>query len=511
VLRSQTLAALSLTLISGAAFALESPIVGPRALGMGGVGVACTDDYVAQYYNPAAFGFFTAGNADGARSSSDNNDLQRKDWGMGIDVTVGARLVGNLGAYLNDILAVDVDKMQAIGQSGSVDAQTLQDLTKTLAALSSFNPEADAVLVDMNAGLGMRIGHFGLGVRSYGQAVGKLEDFDTQHIGVELPPGSSVADQINLVSVPVSTTPGTYTATKLTAAQQTTLQTILMNSGAATAAEAQEAVNKIDYSLAQANIDPSLIDGVISQFQQLVTSSGVGTLQFGDNNTTLRMVGLGIVEIPVSYGYAFDEHWSVGGSLKYMLGRVYGLEIPLFNSSSDDFSQYLSDSKNDYKQSSNFGVDLSVMARFSMLQVGVTGRNLNNPSFEGPTVNGVKFAKQTVSPTATAGVAFIPFTTLTLAADLDLTRSKSQLAGREFQRLAAGFEWDAFRVLALRAGISKNLAVTTDPTLFSAGVGINLWLMRIDAAGQFARETVTYDGNEYPQEARASLALATDW
>ena len=478
---------------------------------MGGVGVACTDDYVAQFYNPAAFGFFTAGESNGRRSSSDNNDLQRKDWGVGIDVTVGARLVGNLGTYLNDILAIDFDKIQAIGQSGNIDAQTLQDLTKTLAALSSFNPEADAVLADMNAGLGMRIGHFGLGVRSYGQAVGKLESFDAQHIGVELPSGSSVAAQINKVSVPVSTTPGTYTPTKLTVAQQSTLQNILINNGQSTAAEAQQAVNKIDYSLAQANIDASLIEGVISQFEQLVSSSGVGSLQFGNNNTTLRMVGLGIVEIPVTYGYAFDEHWSVGGSLKYMLGRVYGLEIPLFNTNIDDFSQYLSDSKNDYKQSSNVGIDLSVMARFSMLQVGVTGRNLNNPSFEGPTVNRIKFAKQTVSPSATAGVAFIPCTTVTLAADLDLTRSKSQLAGRDFQRLAGGLEWDAFRVLALRAGISKNLAVATDPTLYSAGVGINLWLMRIDAAGQFTREMVTYDGQEYSQEARASLALATDW
>ena len=511
MLRSPTLALLSLSLLSSAAFALESPIVGPRALGMGGVGVACTDDYVAQYYNPAAFGFFTDGNADGTPSKSDNNDLQRKDWGMGVDATVGARMVGNLGTYLNDILKIDVAKIENMGQSGSVDAQTLQDVTTALAALSSFNPEKDAVLVDVNAGFGMRIGHFGLGVRSYGQAVGKVQDLDTQHIGIKLPPGESVADQINKVVVPVSTTPGTYTPTKLTSAQQTTLQNILINNGQATAAEAQEAVNKIDYSLAQANIDPALIDGVISEFNQLVASSVVSNLQVGNNNTKLHMVGLGIVEIPVTYGYAFDEHWSIGGSLKYMLGRVYGLDVPLFNTNGDDFSKYLSDSQSSYRQSSNVGVDLSVMARFPMLQAGVTGRNLNNPSFKGPTVNGVQFEDQHVSPSATAGVAFIPIREFTIAADMDLTRSDSQLAGRQFQRLAGGVECDVFDFLALRLGVSKNLAVTTDPTLYSAGVGLNLWVMRIDAAAQMSRETVTYDGTKYPQEARASLALATDW
>ena len=511
MLYSKTLTWLSLSALAQVAWGLESPVVGPRALGMGGVGVACTDDYVAQFYNPAAFGFFTAGEANGDRSASDNNNLQRKDWGMGLDVTVGARLVGNLGTYLNDILKVDVNKLQNIGRTGNIDTQTLNDLTKTLAALSNFDPDKDAVLVDMNAGLGLRIGHFGIGARSYGQAVGKLQDFDLTHIGIDLPAGKSVADQINNVTVPVSTTPGTYTPTKLTATQQATLQNILKNNGQVSAALAQEAVNKIDYSLNQSGVDASLIDGVITQFAQLVSSSGVGALQFGKNNTELRMVGLGVVEIPVTYGYALDEHWSVGGSAKYMMGRVYGLNIPLFNSNGDDFSKYLSDSKNSYRQSSSFGVDLALMARFPMLQIGVTGRNLNGPSFQGPTVNGVQFATQYLAPSATIGVAFIPTTTVTLAADVDLTRTDSVLTGRQYQRIAGGFEWDAFRFLALRAGISKNLAVTTDPTLYSGGVGLNLWLLRIDLAAQATTETVTYEGRKYPKEGRASLALATDW
>ena len=508
---SKTLTLLSLSAFAQVAWGLESPIVGPRALGMGGVGVACTDDYVAQFYNPAAFGFFKAGDENGERSASDNNNLQRKDWGMGLDVTVGARLVGNLGTYLNDILKIDVNKLQNIGRSGNIDTQTLNDLTKTLAAISNFDPDKDAVLVDMNAGYGLRIGHFGIGARAYGQAVGKLQDFDSTHIGISLPAGSSVADQINNVTVPVSTTPGNYTPTKLNTNQQAVLLNILQNNGQVSAALAQEAVNKIDYSLAQSGVDTTLIDGVINQFAQLVSSSGVGSLQFGDNNTKLRMIGLGVVEIPVTYGYALDEHWSIGGSAKYMVGRVYGLDVPLFSTNGDDFSKYISDSKNSYRQSSNIGIDLALMARFPMLQVGLTGRNLNAPSFQGPTVNGFQFPTQYLAPSATTGVAFIPWTTVTLAADLDLTRTDSVLTGRQYQRIAGGFEWDAFRFLALRAGISKNLAVTTDPTLYSGGVGLNLWLMRIDLAAQATTETVTYEGTNYPKEARASLALATDW
>lgn len=509
MLRSPTLALISLSLLSSTAWSLEVSAVGPRALGMGGVGVACTDDYAAQYYNPAAFGFFAYGDAAGERVSVDNNNLQRKDWGMGLDATVGAKLVGNLGTYLNDVLQIDVDKLQKIGQTSSTDVSVLKDLTRSLAALSTFDADADAVLVDVNAGFGLRIKHFGIGVRTYAQAVGKLQDLDLTHIGVEMPSGS-VAAQINSISVPVNTTPGTYVAGALSSSQQATLQGILQKTGVTTAT-AQEAVNKLDYAIQQAAIDPAAIDGIISQMQSLVDASGVGSLEFGTNNTKLRLVGLGVCEIPVTYGYALDDHWSIGGSLKYMLGRVYALDVPLFSTAGKNFNDNLHDSEQNYQQSSNIGVDLAVMARFPMVQVGLTGRNLNAPSFKGPTINGTKFADQYLDPAVTAGVAFIPITTVTLAADADLTRSDSELPGRKFQHVAGGIEIDAFRTLALRAGISKNIAEASDPTLYSAGVGLNLYLLRIDLAAQVAKKTVTYEGKDYPQEGRVSFALATDW
>ncbi len=499
-------------MLSGAAWGLESPIVGPRALGMGGVGVACTDDYVAQYYNPAAFGFFGLGSGpDDERSASDNSNLQRKDWGMGLDVTVGGQVVGKLGSYLNDILGIDIARLEGVGQAGSVDGKTLQDLTKVLAALSTFDQSRDAILVDFNAGFGLRINHFGLGVRTYGQAVGKIQNLDTTHIGIALPAGTSVAAQINNITVPVNTTPGTYAPTALNPTQQARLQAILQQTTGVSAATAQQAVNKIDYSLTQGKVDPALIDGVIAQFNSLVASSGVGSLQFGSNDTSVRLIGLGVAEIPLTYGYSLDEHWSVGGSIKYMLGRVYAIDVPLFSAGSKSTTDYLTDGRNNYSQSTNIGLDLAIMARLPLVQVGLTGRNLNAPKFTGPTVNGVKFPDQYLDPTATAGIAFIPLTTMTLAADLDLMRSASELPGREYQRLAAGFEFDMLRTLALRVGVSKNIAESTDPTLYSAGVGVNLYVMRLDVAGQIARRTVTYDGRDVPEVARVSVALATDW
>ena len=65
------------------ASALDAYIVGPRALGMGGTGVASTDDQNAQFYNPALFGFF------GRTTGPDNQGLAHKHWGGGFDANVG--------------------------------------------------------------------------------------------------------------------------------------------------------------------------------------------------------------------------------------------------------------------------------------------------------------------------------------------------------------------------------------------------------------------------------------
>ena len=108
-------------------------------------------------------------------------------------------------------------------------------------------------------------------------------------------------------------------------------------------------------------------------------------------------------------------------------------------------------------------IDVGVVGRLPWVQVGLTGRNLNAPTFKGPTVTTVTggtmtFDSQRLDPTVTAGAAFIPHPTLTIAADADLLVSHSSRDGYEQQRVGGGIEWDAFRVIALRAGLSKNVA-----------------------------------------------------
>lgn len=513
---SPTMCILSASVVLSASAALSdlqaSEAVGPRALGMGGVGVACAEDYVAQYYNPAAFGFFGHQDAEGKRYAADNQDLARKDWGMGFDVTATYIIAPSLGRYLNKVLDSDVSKLSTLGQAGSDNAEILEDAVNTLAAVSEFNPEQDYVGATADAGLGLRIGHFGLGARMSATATGAIRDLDTKNLGLALGGFSSVAQAVGSIK---SNLAAGYTPQTLTEAQVQQLTTTLStdkNGNAVNPTDVTAAINNIDNAVTTAGLSGSNVQSVVDQFGNLVNgSSAVSTALLTDNTTNLRLVGLALAEIPVSYGVALDEHWSIGGSLKYMLGRVYGSRIQLLDVKEQNIERELNDALDEYAQSSNFGVDIGIQGRFNMFQVGLTGRNLNGPSFDGPTILGVEFEDIRVDPSVTAGVAFIPTSTVTLAADLDLTQTQSVAEIYSTQFAGLGFEWNAFHFLALRAGVRKNIAESDSNVLYSAGLGMNLYVLRIDLAAQASAELVEYDGDQVPQNGAVSLAIATDW
>ena len=165
-----------------------------------------------------------------------------------------------------------------------------------------------------------------------------------------------------------------------------------------------------------------------------------------------------------------------------------------------------------------------------MFNLGLVGRNLNAPTFDGfdqdVTVtrpDGTSFVQTMhaddvkVEPQVAAGVAFIPIQTLTLEVDCDLTKNETLLSnfgsGMEYhtQNLSAGLEWNAFHFLALRVGAYKNLAQSDIGTVYTAGLGLNLWAVRIDLAGAVAGQTAQYNGKDYPKETRLAAQLSADF
>jgi hypothetical protein len=165
------------------------------------------------------------------------------------------------------------------------------------------------------------------------------------------------------------------------------------------------------------------------------------------------------------------------------------------------------------------------MARYGKFNFGLTGRNLNSPKFDGFTKDisytlpdGITTNPKTIiadevklKPQATAGIAFIPFETLTLEVDYDLTKNETVLTDYKTQNFSAGLEWDALRFLALRAGTYKNMAESDTGWIYTAGLGLNLWAVRFDLAAAMSPDKVQYDGDKVPKLAKASVQVSIDF
>jgi len=476
-------------LLGGEGVALDNFLVGPRAMGMAGANVASVSDTTAQYYNPAAFGFFSYKDSNGDQMVSDNNGLNRKDWGLDANAGAGYRLHQDFGSFLDNLSKIDHDGLSTTGIQNQTDLTNLVNLVNDLAGLDD---PGNAITVDATGGFGFRVLHFGIGARMFSQATGRVLNLDTTNLGINLT-GADLSADINSVTI----TGNDGLTTLFTPAQQAQLSTAGLDAAA---------IQQLDFLARQQGVQADQVQGVADILASVSTQSGGTTLQ--SNTTTAVLQGLALLEIPISYGYALNDHWSFGGSLKLMRGRVYGTQIVVFDKDSGDIIESADDN---YEDSFDVGIDLGVMGRYRMVNLGLVARNLNSPSFDGPTVNGTKFDDITVDPQVTAGIAFIPFQTLTLESDFDLTENETSFPGYQTRNLSFGLEWDVFRILALRAGTYKNLAEDDIGWVYTAGVGLNLWLVRFDIAGALTDDKENFDGESIPKEVRVAAQLSVDF
>lgn len=497
---SKLLTALAVSgLLASPAAALDTFMVGPRALGMAGANVASTSDTSAQYYNPAAFGFFGCRDSKGNKLACDNNNIGRKNWGMDLSATAGYKMHNDFGTFLDDLANIDHDLLSTAGINTENDLRSLISLVRNLDGLDE---PGNAVTANINAGLGVRFGNFAIGGRAYAQANGQVLDIDETNLGIT--GGGNLNSQIETITLT-----GTLDGIQLFSPDQVNQ---LRSAGLSPAA-----IERLDFLARSEGVSSDQTQGTTDLLEALATQSLSGGGALEDNTTTVALRGFAVAEIPLSYGRALNDNWAVGANLKLMRGRVYGTDIVVFDQDSGDV---LAEADEDFEESNNLGLDVGILGRYRMVNLGVVGRNLNAPSFDGfskqkllstGVLRTIQADSVTLDPQVAVGVALIPTETLTLETNYDLTKNKTVLTGYDTQNLAFGLEWDAGRVLALRAGAYKNLAEKDIDWVYTAGIGLNLWGARFDLAGAMSEQKTSFDGDDVPNEAQLSAQLSLDF
>lgn len=197
-------------------------------------------------------------------------------------------------------------------------------------------------------------------------------------------------------------------------------------------------------------------------------------------NGQLGLNGLEARQAAISYAYSFmDRTFAVGVTGKFIQGAAY-TGTTAIRGASDDVKVF--DELGRAKISTAVGIDIGAMYRpASWLRFGVVAKDINAPTFDAP--NGEQFK---LDPQVRAGVAFNPYSSLTLSLDADLTSNKTLTPGVKSQLLSLGAEQTILsELLSFRVGAFKNMQDAQTPFIPTAGFGLRLLALRIDIGGGY--------------------------
>ena len=514
------LLAVCLLCLCGTLFAQSWQMVGSRAMGMGGAGVAVSTGAEAQYWNPAGLVVL---------------DEQEKDFilGFGAQMETTKNVMDSLDG-LKDMSDKYKTLSNKIKAGGTPDASDLTTLFQGVGDIANLTKEGTGVLAGADAGFGFKIKNFGVSVRSLG-TMGITPTVDQVNVGFSTQGGGAGLNLSGSTSAPVDTTEqqaaniiadvinstGTFDALKAllggTYTNATELANKLVNtaSGAgSTPAQILEAAQKAAEYL------PSAAD--------LVKNAGSASGGNGYENNTSRVMAdvAAFSEASLGYGHEVINGVQIGANLKVIEGTLAQTGI-LVLQDKDEIKDIAKDAWDHKRNTTQLGIDLGARLNFARLldkeiwgkpTIGMTVRNINSPKFKRPNmpanidprlVDGWDTSDYKLKPQVRAGGALELFNRLTVAADLDLTENDTSVKGYQSRQLAFGGEIDLTKGkgfgVPLRVGINKNLAESQSETYYTAGIGLRIVHFWLELAGAISNDTVEVDNKDIPAAAAASL------
>lgn len=512
-------------LFSASAFTLNAQpwqMVGPRAMGMGGAGVATAYGADAQYWNPAAL-------------KDTDQEMQNVLLNVGLQMETTKDVMNALD-NLNDLSDRYKNLSDKISYGGAPNAQDISTLFEGLSDISDLTKNNLGAVVGADAGLGIKIKNFAVSVRSLG-TMGVTPVIDTVNVGLGNQGGTAGLNISDNTALPAETDSlraaqilaQTITDTNTLDAINTLLQTnyasaadmanAFINTALGAGSSAQEVLSAAQ--TAASNL-PNAADIIQTAAQH---NGGNGYEQ----NESRAMADLGLFsEIALGYAQEVIPGLQVGGNLKLIEGTIAQTGI-LVLQDDKSLSDVASDAWDNKKTSAQLGVDLGAKVNLSRLTdreilfnpvIGLTARNINSPKFDRPGLpqgipDAIAQSWQTgdykLKPQIRAGIAIEPLRTLVLAADLDLTENETAIANFKSRQLAIGAEWDFAKgktfSLPLRAGINKNLAESDSSMYYTLGLGFKIARFQMELAGAISSETAEVEGADVPASAGASFSL----
>jgi len=469
-----------------------------RALGMGGSNVASTNGVDATYWNPAAYGFFGESDDSAEAKSVDNSRLSEKTWGMDLGLNAGAKVFGPLDGNTTILKSlVNPANISTTQLAASSIGSTVADVAAFSSGIASLDPTPMGASVFADGGSGIRISNYGVNIRGSLDVSGSLI-LDNQNAKLDVL--TTVAGGVVTAGAAVTLTglpQGYFSPTQ----RQNMLTQLSSSAGGLTADQAASVIVAYESALGAPATNPTNIAAADATVNLIAAATAPGDIT--QNNTEWAVRGAFVKEVGVTYGHALNERLSIGGVLKFMQAELFDSRSSILGAATDTSAL----DRGATETSTGFGLDLGVMYRMPSYQFGLAVRNINAPSFT-YSVTGYTYK---MGPQAKVGAAWMPSDEFTLEAGYDLTENKGVVETDKTQYWNLGLEWDAWSVLALRAGAYQNMSQSDLGLIRTAGLGINMWAVRLDVAGAISTNKVTFEGKSVPAYAMASLALSSDF
>lgn len=473
-----------------------------RSRAVGGAGVAFSEGPAAAYWNPARL-------TSGAEMPFDFAT------GYGFDLSVGADagLEGQIAADLVHVIdlhdSLDVTALRDRVNAGTHTAADIQDAVELLSAVLALDDPGKGVLLNAASGFDLKIGPFGL----FGRALGTVAADPFFDIVAS---NSTALTTGSLASFFQPLGGGTLSAAADALRVQLEscgLSGANFDSDGDGVGDAAELAFQAQTAIGIAGIsDPQFIQ-YMCQIVQTTLNPVPGTTTFAFDGSGLELRGIAQFETGISFGLPiYPALLSVGIALKEIVTETFYARIKLSDTEGDkDVMDVIEDAFDARTRDNDFNVDLGAeLTPLPGLRLGLSGRNLLPMKFDFAGGGG----EVKMRPQVRFGAAYTMLGFITVGADYDVTENKSDLLkGYTSQMIGGGVEFD-LTVIELRAGIMKNVGDSGGGEVVTAGVGLDLYFLRLDVAGQMGLDEFTIpptdpgdDPLDVPDRASVSVTL----